>query len=433
MGVMIVCPICGFRNTNQNLRCLKCQALLKDDDAEIRKAFDEADRQRDSDVGLLLKGAAGRVWMRLPFRRLWDLPPRAKFRSPWAAGWLSLLPGAGQVYNGQRGKALLLTAVWWMLAALCLSTLTNPLSNWLLIATLFFWVLIWDDAVATAVRLQGDDWNIRNTVALFCAGLFYAGMLATALQFLLPTLVMAAVFLWLTVADALGRSRGTRYPLRIRSLLIGTAVFATLIVLLAWHGGTTRIFTFVAVIKDSQAPLIAKGDKVFVNNAAYWLGEPRLGDVIHFDPARFSAERGSNVYSINIQDYFQRVCGLPGDVLEKKGEVMLRNGVLLPEALRPNGWKLLPDWEYRVPPRQFFAPVTLIPDDLVAGGVMSMLGGGATPSLAEGPGGMILKGWKEAAMVPVSVMKGRAVAICNPPTHRLWLSPGASHRVRAKE
>jgi signal peptidase I len=343
------------------------------------------------------------------------------------------LPGAGQLYNGQRGKAALLAAGWWPAAALCVLTLTQPFSNWLLLGTLLFWVLIWNDAVVTAVRIQGGDWTTRNSVAVFFAGMFYAGLLATALQFLLPTLVALAVFLWLSATTAMGRSRGSRYPVGLRSMLIGTAVFITVLALLIWKGDTQRIFTFVAVIKKSQEPMIAKGDKVFVNNAAYWFGEPRIGDVIHFDPARFTAQRGSNIYSINIQDYFQRVSALPGDLLEKRGGEMLRNGMPLPEDLRPNGWQLMPDWKYEVPAGRYFAPVTHVPDDIISGAFMSMLGGGSTPSLSEGLGGMILQGWKEAAMVSKSAIKGRAVAIANPPVHRCWLRPRAGGDGAGKE
>lgn len=411
---MIACPVCGFRNTDRNVRCLKCQALLRDDDDELRNAWREARGRTESAPRIWLEGLWGRMALYNPLRALWEVPQGLRYRHPWMAGGLALLPGLGQLYNRQVGKALLLAGLWWGMAVVAVLTLREPWSNWFLLALLLSLIAVWSDAVTTAIRANGGFWNLRNSVALWFGGLFLAGVIATALQFLLPALVGAVLLLLLGVVGAAHESSpaGLR---RVRGLLVGGGILLAVLAVLAWRSDTQRIYTLVRVTKPVSQPVIARGDLVFVNNVAYWFRAPRLGEIIHFDPESFTIQTGENLTVVNPQDYFQRVAGVEGDVIEVRDGRIWRNGAPMPDHLLPMGAEELPTLRYEVPAGRVFAPVLRIPEDRVA----SLLGAGPVPSLESG----VLQGYVESTMVPRDAVFGRAVAVVNPPGHRTGLSP----------
>ena len=411
---MIACPVCGFRNTDRNVRCLKCQALLRDDDDELRNAWREARGRTESAPRIWLEGLWGRMTLHNPLRSLWEVPQGLRYRHPWLAGGLALLPGLGQVYNHQFGKALLLAALGWGMAAVALLTLREPWSNLFLLALLLTLIAVWSDAVTTAIRANGGYWSFRNSVAMWFGGLFLAGVIATALQFLLPSLLGAVLIVMLGVVGASHESSpaGLR---RVRGLLVAGGAILLVLALLAWRSDTQRVYTLVRVTKPVSQPVIARGDLVFVNNIAYWFRGPRLGEIIHFDPESFTIQRGEDLVVVNPQDYFQRVAGVEGDVIEVRDGRLWRNGAPMPDHLLPMGADQLPALRYEVPKGRVFAPVLHIPEDRVA----SMLGAGRTPTLASG----VLGGYVESTMVPRKSVFGRAVGVVNPPAHRKGLAP----------
>jgi signal peptidase I len=325
----------------------------------------------------------------------------------------------GQFYNRQFGKGVLFLLCWWVAAALCIGCIRNPFSNWMLLGLLFCYLFIWNDAIVTAVRTNGQEWSVRQSVALWFALMFYAGIVTTAAQFLLPTLVLVALVLWMNIVFALTHGDPHAMSRRHRIILLVGAIAVTSVFVLARQTNSARIFTFVRVNKDVSGDLIRKGDVVFVNNIAYWFSPPRVGDVIHFDPPRFSAEAGANVLGINIMDYFQRVCGVPGDRIEKRAGVFYRNGSPVPPGLEPVHGEVIPEWTFEVPRGHYFAPVTVIPPDLVTSAIGGALGAPRPPVMFT-PGWNFPK-WKESTMVPEKQVFGRAVAILNPPNHRAHL------------
>ncbi len=411
---MIVCPVCGFRNMSQSVRCLKCNALLRENEEELRRAFADADSRRESGPGLWIAGRIETLRARFPLRGLWRLPAAGAFRFPWTAGLLSLFAGFGQVYNRQFGKALLLGGLWWTYAAVCLATMRESCSNILLVGLLLAWAAVWNDALVTANRINGAAWTVRDSMATWCAGLFYVGIVATALQYFLPTLVLAALLVWVGVISALQSSEPEIWSRRAKVIVAGGAVIVSALIGLAWRSDTGRIFTFMRIAKDVTHPVIDRGDMVFTLHCAYWFRKPRLGELMIFDPDHFSMERGADVYAIDIQNYYQRVCGLAGDVVEKKGGKFYRNGRLLAEDEAPIGGEVMPEWTYRVPDGCVFAPVTRIPDDAISG----LFGVGSAPAINSG---VVLKGWMESTMVRADAIQGRAVAIVNPPPRRGWV------------
>lgn len=341
---------------------MRCRALLKEDEEEFKSALSKADAEQESQLALELHGRWERFKLWLPTNRYWELPDNVRYRFPYTAGVLSFVPGLGQVYNQQWQKGILLAAVWWAYAFICVLTIKQSFSNFLLFGLLLSWLYVWNDAVASAIRINGESWSVRNSIAL-----------------------------WFGIVSIAGAS----------------------IMLLQFFG--MNLILFVQVFKPVHAPLIKKGDFVFVNCMSYWFSKPRLGDVIYFDPPRFTAERGADVYSINIQDYFQRVAGVGGDHVKIADGKFTRNGVSLPMEFTPAGAEVLPRWELDVPPDHFFAPITGIPSDITTG-----LSGGTLPSLFQS--GFVFKDWDKASTVSKKEIYGRGVAIINPPERRRWFN-----------
>jgi len=61
------------------------------------------------------------------------------YRNPWAAAFLSLIPGLGQLYNHQPKKALTIFLFAAACLALAAATLYHPFSNYILMGCLLAW------------------------------------------------------------------------------------------------------------------------------------------------------------------------------------------------------------------------------------------------------------------------------------------------------
>jgi len=365
---MLVCPVCGFRNPDANTRCIRCSALLKRDEEAIRNAMDLGSKKGSEYKWQAMWQAPLERLHDLGEKYLWNVPEGVPHRFPFTAGLLSIFPGGGQFYNRQYHKGVVFFLIGSFLLLASLVTIQHPYSNFLLIGSLLAWIGMWSDAVSSAVRINGGFWSFRNSLALLFAGMFLVGITVTAAQFF-------------------GLS----------------------------------IITFVKARQDVHQPFIRQGDRLLVNHTAYWFSRPKLGDVIYYDPPRFTAEDtdGKNVYSINIKAYFQRVVAGPADHVQKKGNELLRNGKPVPLDHLPFGLDTLPDFELTVPNNSVFAPVTYIPQDMLAGMMVASLGGRTVTKAHEG--GLVFQKWEEASCPPLENIFGRAVAIVNPPEHRQWL------------
>jgi signal peptidase I len=416
---MQTCPVCDFRNPDINTRCFKCNALLKDDPEEVARAIHSADKKREWGATVKIQGLLESALRQNRLVRLWrDTPADLPHRFPFTAAGLSILPGLGQIYNHQYMKALIFAAAWLVYLAVCVATITNPFSNYLLLGLLLFWVLIWNDALVTSVRINRQNWPLRNTFAAWFALLFIAGIVITAAQWLVPAMLLLMLISWSTALSSLADSQRDHWTGSQRSVLFFAGIIFATIAFFSQKSHSTRLFTFVRLFKSVHAPVLDRGDVILVNNVAYWYSEPQPGDLIHFDPPRFSMENASSgdVYAINISDYFQRVLGIAGDTVEKRDGKFFRNGSPLPESTVPIGVEFMPDGKWKVPPDKVFAPVTRIPFDVVTGLLA-----------AQGPDhiftpGLLMKGWEDSIMVPISSIYGRGVCIMNPPTHRRWLN-----------
>ena len=100
----------------------------------------------------------------------------------------------------------------------------------------------------------------------------------------------------------------------LREVLI-TIVLAVIIFVVA----RATIQTFV-VVMSSMEPNFFEGQRLVVNKAVYFFGEPERGDVIIFE-----APSGQQ------EDFIKRVIAIPGDTVEVKNSAVYVNGVQLDE------------------------------------------------------------------------------------------------------
>lgn len=81
-----------------------------------------------------------------------------------------------------------------------------------------------------------------------------------------------------------------------------------------------RISLFAPIVVDgtSMVPTLHHKERLIVNKAVYWLGEPKRGDILVFH-----AEMN--------KDWIKRVIGEPGDVVEMKNDQLYINGEMVDE------------------------------------------------------------------------------------------------------
>jgi signal peptidase I len=298
--------------------------------------------------------------------------PKIDYRYPLLAAGLSLFLGLGQIYNHQYKKALFFFIAYIVGIIVVIATLTEPYSNWIIFIFVAYSLYTYNDGFVTAVKINGQQWTVRYTLAAYSALFFVVGL-------------------------------GT---------ILGQFFFFS-------------IFKLILISQPSLKPFLFKGDMVYVDCLTYKLRGPRRGEVIYYTPEAFQIEipgfMESARWYVQERRTFERVMGLPGDVVERKNGDFFLNGNPMPFGLKP----ILPDnipmnFRFEVPEDHYLAIFSHSPREKKLGGSGSSIGGRA-PAL-NGPG-VILHDWDKACMVRKKQIFGRAVFVLNPPTHRRFLLP----------
>jgi signal peptidase I len=193
-------------------------------------------------------------------------------KNPVLAGALSiLLPGAGQVYNRQKRKALVWYVVFFLLPILfILCKCLHSFWGLVLLIFLYVWLYLYNigDAVFGAIRLKKMEPQRGQK------------------------LLIAVIVILISANVALiagNRSKNT----------IGLRAFR--------------------VITNSMAPTLQAGDSFLLDLNYYKKNEIQRGNLIAFQRATYSGP------------LCKRVIGLPGDRIEGTGEELIVNGAVIPE------------------------------------------------------------------------------------------------------
>ena len=402
---MKACPRCSFYNTDERERCLKCSAILEHDwgAAQHKVRLRRFQFHHLSAAGFNLHYA-----MRALFT--FSLPESCPYRDPWLAGFLSLLPGLGQIYNRQYRKAAwffvgFVVALW-----VAVATILNPFS-YAFIAALVAWILFaFNDAMVTAARIDGQEWTWRYSIASFSALFFYLGVFVSLSQFFLVGLFIG--FILYCLYSAFWSAGEVN-----RAKVLTTAAVAFAVLLLCCilsRSGNPVVHRWVYWEQNVVAPTLQKGDFIYVDCLTHWFRKPRLGELVLYNPRTYHIRQGEDLYIVNLDKAIERIVALPGDRFVRDGEKFLRNGQAVPVELQPLNMRDLPDrFAFDVPKDRYLVLVSYGPEDSIVGPI----GKRKAPSRREG----VSDDWDEACLVERKEIYGRCLFIWHPVSRRCWL------------
>ncbi len=360
------CGKCGFYNTDGQERCVKCGAVLDHTD-EVPLRVLPAKRRRLRNPLWFVRERIYKFKQSLHF----ELPKGVDWRYPWVAGWLGIIPGLGQIYNHQYTKAVWFFAGWLVLIGVNVFTLTQWINVPIMIGTILYMLWSFNDGVITATRINGQKWTLRLSLAFFSYLLFTLGVL----------LLLAQYFF-------------------------------------------TPIFVLVYVSQDVLAPGLRKGDRMFIDCVSYWFRSPRRGEVVYYDPPRYTIEipgaLQNQVIVINERRGFGRVVALPGDRYERRDGVYYLNGKPVPPELEPlTSRSLWDNFVFETVPEGKYLVIIGHASEEEGIPIVNLLGG-RSPELKSG---VIVQGWDKACLVTKKEIFGRGICIYFPPPRRQWLIP----------
>lgn len=380
---MKTCPICRFNNTDGEETCFRCSASLAGG--------------RDPVVAKLAmrRGPPGAYWISnraavamgsfrrriVNFVKWWGAPPpdTIMIRRPLVSAALAILPGVGQLYNGQPRKAFLFLAGWILAVSLVVRTFYEPVSDWVCLGAILWAIYAFHDGFKTAVAvINRSPWSLRRSFGFFMVWIFDAGMLA----------------------------------------------------LISQWGLSMTALRFKSISQDVFAPAFRAGDRVLIDTWSYKVGSPRVGDLVYYDPAQFSLdEEGKdpgdnplqdfNRFIIDAADDFERVVAGPGQAFERRGGVYYRDGVAIPPGEGPIVEGVaLGDFSVAAPADSYIILPSHIPSELGWSELETSVAGAAAPSgfnIAHN------ESWKKACVVPGAKIKGRVFSVYYPPRRRQWI------------
>jgi len=296
------------------------------------------------------------------------LPEGMPPRSPWLAGTLSLIPGLGQLYNGQPRKGAAFAVIWAIVIGGGIVTFRLPISTTLIVLAVLWMIYAFHDGVVTAVRINGQYWHLRLSLAAFLVWIFEVGALLLILQYV----------------------------------------------------GAYFLFQLRYIGDDALAPFFMKGDRVLVDRLTPKLTGYGVGDVVYYRPEEIVLRRmegpESQAWYVRNRDAFERILAGPGQTFERRGEEMTRDGQRLPEGSGP----LVPGevrWDYRfeVPEGRFLILRSYTTAEAQTSHAIMTV---RVPRMYEA---YKIEGWEEACLVPRRRIIGRVVLVYHPPERRRWV------------
>lgn len=314
---MKTCPVCGFHHEDKDKRCVRCKAPLDaevtpEDEAFVQRTAAKLERRsfRMPDLG----GFLGRIALKLGIRHWFDfpLPEGVHHRNPWKAGFLSLIPGGGQLYNFQLKKAIYFIIAFAIAVAIVATTWYEPYNHYLLGLFVLWSAFAFHDGLQTAIRINRQYWTTRLSVAAYCAWLFEIALVAIFAQYI-----------------------------------------------------SSMFFIKFRYIHDNAlAPTIQRGDRLGIDILSYWIRKPRVGDIIYYDPKRIAIERGEDLYIVDSQNGIERIVAGPGQTFAHHDGKFYLDGVELPPERSPLVHKLVTkSYELRAPPGHYIVILSYVPED----------------------------------------------------------------------
>lgn len=371
---MRTCPTCGFHNTDDRERCLKCSTLLKStalpDGSHL--ADKQADRLRlDIPFNIMLSRLGQKLAGKLPD----DLPPRF----PWTAAYLSMFFALGQVYNHQFVKALVFIAIQLSTWAVLIATWYNPNNNYVALVVVAWMLYQMTDAFIISAKINGTPFRLKHVFAMWCAWFFFLGA----------------------------------------TLIIGQ---------FGGHGA----FRLTTIRSGNMAPAFMAGDKVFVACWPKLWGSPRRGDIVFYNPKHYSYERpggigGNDIISVNERNGFGVITALGGETVSWAPKEPIKvNGVEVPWSqlpLRPDG---VPGTMSIPIPAGSYGILQTHP--ISESGLLAGLGGsynGAVPTPHDAARqGYLLREYPQSAIAEDEEIYGYVLFRYYPPERREWFGRG---------
>ncbi len=364
----MLCRKCGIHNPESNKVCFHCKSpLIALEDLKIDTHLDEDHAQFHAIKNTTLRFQLIRDTL---VRSIQFLNHQYQFlKRPWLAAWFSVIPGMGQIYNGQIFKAIPFLISFITLVTLFIAFIKQDISNWFMYATCGVIIIAFMDAFSTAViKNQRSSVSKRQYFSLFFYGLFLMGFTLLMLQ-------------WYS------------------------------------HG----LFQLININNDSLSPYFENGDRICVNRCTYWFHTPQRGDIVFYQPHSFSAEDSQgNLFIIGQDNFIERIIGLPGETVEFHDGNISINGNPLPQKNYPLVTTSMPGFlKIKLPSDSYFILQSVVPQpgDTLHDKFFGILGEAShhNASIRDE------ENWQKSSVIPRNKIIGKPWFIYNPPSHRNFL------------
>lgn len=302
-----------------------------------------------------------------------SIPTGLSHRWPWVAAYLSLLPGVGQLYNHQKGKAAFFAVMWFVMLGLFVLTIFAPYNNWIALAWVFWLFCAMADGFVIAAKINGTPWDWRHLGAMFFAFMFFLGSVMT-----------------------LGQFFGFGF------------------------------FYFTTINSTSLSPAFKKGDKVLVLGPIFY-SRPQPGAIVYYDPDAYGYDSvgslSTDTVIVNERNSFGVITAKGNQTISIRDHgVIMVDGAPVPLSLLPINPNGPPgDLTLKIPADKYGV---LMSHGGQEGGIFVALND-AYAMQQPNPrqivdGGKLLKYYDEASTVPEDKIWGVVLLRYYPPPRRDW-------------